>query len=88
MKTQSDKTELIHKAAVKVRDYVLEDYRHQTLQKRVKYHIKNGAEVVQGFITSSGRFVDREEAAKIALESGQVRELQFSDRLLFTADLY
>lgn len=31
-------------------------------------------EDVQGFVTSTGRFVDRAEAAKIALEAGQIPE--------------
>lgn len=29
---------------------------------------------IQGFITSCGRFVNREKAAKMAYESGQIRE--------------
>jgi hypothetical protein len=42
----------------------------------------------QGFITSSGRFVNRREAAKIALESGQIRKLRFHEDELFSEDLY
>lgn len=44
--------------------------------------------ITQGFVTSSGRFVDREEAAKIALESGQIEELKYSKTKLFSEDLY
>lgn len=42
----------------------------------------------QGFLTQKGRFVDREVAGKIAIESGQIKELQFSDTDLFSEDLY
>jgi hypothetical protein len=42
----------------------------------------------QGFVTSEGVFVDREQAAKIALASGQVKKLQFHSRELFSEDLY
>lgn len=40
----------------------------------------------QGFYTSWGRFVDREEALKIAKEAGQVEETNSSR--LFSEDLY
>ena len=45
-------------------------------------------DIIQGFITSLGRFVNREEAAKIALESGQIGELKYSKNKLFSEDLY
>lgn len=38
-----------------------------------------------GFCTSKGRYVDREEAAKIALECGQISE---EKRLLYSEDIY
>lgn len=43
----------------------------------------------QGFLTSTGRFVSREEALKIALENNQVLDLNDirGDRL-FSEDLY
>ena len=41
----------------------------------------------QGFYTSYGRFVSREEALLIAKESGQVKET-ISDIMLFSEDLY
>lgn len=40
----------------------------------------------QGFYTSYGRFVDREEALKIAKEAGQVKET--NSKRLFSEDLY
>lgn len=42
----------------------------------------------QGFLTSYGRFVNREIAANIAKNAGQIKELQFSDKELFSEDLY
>ena len=39
----------------------------------------------QGFYTSKGRFVNREEAAKIAFEAGQIDEQK---KTLFSEDLY
>jgi hypothetical protein len=40
---------------------------------------------VQGFLTSKNRFVDRKEAAQIAFDMGQTKDLK---RLLFSEDLY
>ena len=42
----------------------------------------------QGFLTSDDRFVDRKEAAKIAMRSGQVRELKHRENELDSSDLY
>ena len=45
-------------------------------------------EEVQGFLTNINRFVDREEAYKIAIESGQIKEGKYHDNRLFSEDLY
>jgi len=42
----------------------------------------------QGFLTNKGQYVNREDAARIAIESGQIKELQFSSIELFSEDLY
>lgn len=43
----------------------------------------------QGFLTSKNRFVDRSEAAKIALKSGQIGKVHyFGGRELDSCDLY
>jgi hypothetical protein len=43
----------------------------------------------QGFLTSEGRFVDRKEGLKIAIESGQVENKTISESSqLFSEDLY
>lgn len=39
----------------------------------------------QGFVTSNGRFVGRDEAAQIAFKSGQIKELKDE---LFSEDIY
>jgi hypothetical protein len=41
-----------------------------------------------GFITSTGRFVDREEAFRIAEASGQMLKRPISPGRLFTEDLW
>jgi len=40
---------------------------------------------VQGFLTSKNRFVDRKEAAQIAFDANQTKDLK---RMLFSEDLY
>jgi hypothetical protein len=42
-------------------------------------------EYIQGFLTDKNRFVDRKEAAKIALDTGQIKK---SLKHLFSEDLY
>lgn len=44
-------------------------------------------ESVQGFLTNKNRFVDRVEGARIALETGQCKQLQFG-KILYSEDLY
>lgn len=44
-----------------------------------------GSDFTQGFVTMSGRFVSRKEAAELALNAGQIKE-QVS--CLFSEDLY
>jgi hypothetical protein len=39
----------------------------------------------QGFLTNTDRFVNRQEAAQIAFESGQIKE---ETKRLFSEDLY
>lgn len=42
----------------------------------------------QGFVTSTGRFVSREDAAVIALKRGQIKKLKFNNTQLFSEDLW
>ena len=52
------------------------------------YSSKTIQQSPQGFVTSIGGFVGREEAAQIALDCGQIDKLKFSSRELFSEDLY
>lgn len=55
--------------------------------KREVTHAEDGCgEFEQGFMTSTGRFVDRKEAAKIWLAQGG--ELSYSTNQLYSEDLY
>lgn len=51
---------------------------------------ENGAAKLedQGFVTNTGRFVNRTEAAQIALAAGQVDQLHYQSGQLFSEDLY
>jgi hypothetical protein len=42
----------------------------------------------QGFLTSRNRFVDRREAAKIAIASGQILKTEYEKGVLFSEDIY
>jgi len=44
-------------------------------------------DATQGFLTSEGRFVDRIEAAGIALAAGQIAQLRWGEEL-FSEDLW
>ncbi len=49
---------------------------------------KVGGQHPQGFVTDTGRFITREEGAKLALASGQIKELKFNTKKLFSEDLW
>ncbi len=72
---------MITRAAIKTsggRIYIgSEGGRHGDIMKEnvLAGHEENFHGVIQGFWTQDGRFVDREEAARIALEAGQTAEL-------------
>ena len=42
----------------------------------------------QGFLTSDGRFVDRDEGAKIAIDAEQIIKTKFQPNHLFSEDLW
>jgi len=42
---------------------------------------------IQGFVLYGGKFVDRKEAARIALESGQIKRLRYFIDELDSADI-
>jgi hypothetical protein len=45
-------------------------------------------ESIQGFLTSKNRFVDRKEAAKIAIEQNQIIKDRINENMLFSEDIY
>jgi len=47
-----------------------------------------GAKWPQGFVTEDGEFVDRVKGGKIALAAGQIKELKYHRREMFSEDLY
>ena len=49
---------------------------------------KGERKVIQGFLTSKNRFVDREDAVFVALQAKQVKEIKFNETKLFSEDLY
>lgn len=64
-------------------------FRHHHIMHQ-SYDMTRGACVRQGFLTSTGRFVDREEAMRIALESGEtfLRGDETHPDQLFSEDLW
>lgn len=80
---------MIKAAAIKVGDKIYEGTRHYKL---IEIALNDNPELsrvtydMQGFITDDGRFInDREEAAKIAYEYGQIKEPK---RILFSEDIF
>lgn len=62
-------------------------YRHCDIFQRFPNEMQTGSSA-QGFYTSKGRFVNREEAMNIALNCGQVdKDKVYSDKL-YSEDLY
>lgn len=64
-------------------------YRHHDIYQRFPNELDVSSKA-QGFYTSKGRFVDREEGYKIALEAGQLSDNRASDSIkwLCSEDLY
>lgn len=59
-------------------------YRHHDIMRRFPTELNQRE---QGFYTSKGRYVDRNEGAKIALECGQITKLSYGKQL-YSEDLY
>jgi len=60
---------------------------HDVISFMVEEHEVSPIGGVQGFVTDGAAFLDREEAARVALVSGQVRELGWPP-LLYSEDLW
>lgn len=91
---QIDHDKRIDCAAVKGADGIIwHGHRHGhcfatiAQMRKLGYIRKPAYPYIQGFITQSGRFVDRKEAAMIAVHSGQVKDRTLPFKL-FSEDLY
>lgn len=67
-----------------LRSWLYPNWQTDSLQDQLKIEINS--KEVQGFITSSQRFVDRKEAAKIFVSGGN--KLKYSTNDLYSEDLY
>jgi hypothetical protein len=77
-------------AAITFKGEIYVGRRHCEILRYIKERTgakKVGGQWPQGFVTSEGRFVEREEAAKIALKSGQIEKLKFSSYQLFSEEI-
>lgn len=78
--------ETIVDAAVKTnKGEIFVGRRHHLILEKHYPHTKGG---IQGFLTSEGRFVTREEALQIALAAGQIKEKKYDKSRLFSEELW
>ncbi|MGB3042488.1 MAG: hypothetical protein WBB98_04820 [Xanthobacteraceae bacterium] len=86
-------TETIVAAALRVKGMTISDIppaRHHTLLwaiSEIDSELRLGPES-QGFTTSMGRFVDRKEALRIALDAKQIDKPKYQPHQLFSEDLW
>lgn len=77
-------------AAIRVNGKVIMGHRHHcAIRTASEMPAFKGMDVDkdQGFVTSAGRYVNREEAARIAIESGQIERLYWPPNL-YSEDLW
>jgi len=68
--------------------FVISGHRHCCIFEIIsKFHIDKKL-CKQGFLTSNNRFLDREEAMRLARKMGQVYKETMKDDTLFSEDLY
>lgn len=79
--------ERIEKAAIKYKSKIYIGFDHGECFKQLNNPEITMAEIKQGFITSSGKFVDRKQATKIAIEAGQIDEYT-AKQCLISEDLH
>jgi len=72
-------------AAIMENGEVFTGRRHSDIIFEISQKTGKRVNGVQGFVTDTGQFVGREEAAKIAFEAGQIKKEQ---PRLFSEDLY
>jgi hypothetical protein len=70
---------MIKRVALKISDDVVvgeENLRHDSLYSEpIFQRVKNGEFHVQGFVTDTGEFLNRKQAAEHAFKCGQISEL-------------
>lgn len=78
----------IRSAAVLIDGEIFEGARHHLILRDIfeKYGPKAGKN--QGFVDNFGRYLTRSQAAKLALENGQIIEKQYNKRDLFSEELW
>lgn len=79
---------LIKAAAILHEGEVYQGRRHSEIIADMRSRGIRGAVGKQGFVTIKDEFVTREQAARIALKCGQVKELKFNKHALFSEDLW
>ncbi|MFW6024999.1 MAG: hypothetical protein ACOCRX_01525 [Candidatus Woesearchaeota archaeon] len=78
--------ETIAFAAIKIKDgTILKGKSHSEIINNAEWGTCKGSKIIQGFLTSKNRFVNREKAALIAFESQQIQK---KVRILFSEDLW
>lgn len=78
---------MIKHAAIKKDSIVYVGYRHDRIFRTLTECGVSSVDAVQGFVNDKGKFLDRLEAAKEALEQGQIKELKWPPKL-YSEDLY
>lgn len=81
---------MIAKAATIFRGKMYTGWRHCLIMEdiRADLGILKITHQRMGFVTDDGRFVDREEAGKIAIACGQIDELKYQKRDLFSEEMW
>ncbi len=86
------KLEFIISAAIKHEDVIFSlprPSRHYHIaHKMYDMGLPKTAQQYQGFLTTTGRFVDRKEAATLAMVNGQIVKPKFVSDELFSEDLW
>jgi hypothetical protein len=78
---------MIKEAAILKDGIIYTGRRHHNIMWDNPKGMFKGEDAIQGFVTDDGKFVDRIEGAKIALESGQIKQLNWPPNL-YSEDLY
>jgi hypothetical protein len=68
---------------------IIKNFNNLTGLRTVTNGENSCGEYVQGFLTNKNRFVDREEAADIAIKANQIIDLgRFNSKYLYSEDIY